>query len=164
MSTDPEAAGEFAAITVGVDSYIGLEQANQIAASRLFARAWNAADPSTRCNALRTATALLDRMRWQGRPVTASQPLSWPRVPDRCPHGFPMAAPIPAAITAACVELAVHLLNAGQLPAAPVQMRQLGDALTMYFPTVADELPKHVRRLVEPHLRIASANVAEVSL
>lgn len=152
------------AVVVGVDSYVTLADADQLAASRLFASPFTSADAATRCAALRTATALLDRVRWQGRPVAATQKLAWPRVPDRCPHGYPMTVDVPAAIVTACVELAIHLLTTGQLAGAPVQMRQLGDAMTMYFPTVADELPKHVRRLIEPHLRVSSANVAEVAL
>jgi hypothetical protein len=151
-------------VQAGVTSYASLADANTIADSRLFASAWSAATDDTRGKALATATALLDRMRWQGRPIAPTQPLAWPRVPDRCPHGYPMVAPVPAAIVTACVELAIHLLTQGQLPAAPVQSRMLGDSMTMYFPTIADELPKHVRRLIEPHLRVSSANVAEVVL
>ena len=93
-----------------------------------------------------------------------TQPLAWPRVADRCPRGYPLTAETPDAIRTACVELAMHLLAQGQLSSAPVQMRQLGDSLTMMFPTIADELPKHVRRLIEPHLRASSANVVEVVL
>ncbi|MGJ3626378.1 hypothetical protein AB5I41_04605 [Sphingomonas sp. MMS24-JH45] len=55
-------------------------------------------------------------------------------------------------------------MTQGQLSGAPVMQRMLGDSLTMFFPTIADELPKHVRRLIEPHLRASSANVAEVML
>ena len=62
----------------------------------------------------------------------------------------------------ATVELAIHLLAAGEHAGAPVMQRMLGDSMTMYFPTIADELPKHVRRLIEPYLRASSANVAEV--
>lgn len=148
----------------GVDTYANLERANSVAAARLFSGAWDAADTATRARALRTATALLDRVRWQGRPVAPTQPLAWPRVPDRCPHGYPMSVATPDAIATACVELAIHLLTQGQLASAPIQMRQLGDSMTMHFPTIADELPKHVRRLVEPHLRASSAHVAEVAL
>lgn len=146
------------------NSYATMAEATAIADSRLFATAWASATEQTQSQALITATALLDRMRWQGRPVTPTQALAWPRVPDRCPHGVAMQAPTPPAIVAACVELAIHLLTQGQLASAPVQSRMLGDSMTMYFPTIADELPKHVRRLIEPHLRASSANVAEISL
>lgn len=164
MSSEPEFEQEEAAVTVGTDSYVSLAEAGQIAAARLFTGSWTRANPYARCNALRTATALLDRLRWQGRPVAPTQSLAWPRVPDRCPHGYPMSVATPAAIEAACIELAIYLLGQGDHASAPVQMRQLGDAMTAYFPTIADELPKHVRRLIEPHLIASSANVAEVML
>lgn len=151
-------------IRAGVNSYASMDEANAIANARLFAAAWNGASDLTRAQALVTATALLDRLRWQGRAVAVTQPLAWPRVPDRCPHGFPIQPPTPSAIVTACVELAIHLLTQGQLSGAPVQSRMLGDSMTMYFPTIADELPKHVRRLIEPHLLVSSANVAAVTL
>lgn len=164
-----EESGEEAAppawtVTAGVNSYISLPDADSIASTRLFATSWHRADEATQSRALITATALLDRLRWQGRPIVETQPLAWPRVPVRCPHGFPMTVDTPAAIGAATIELAIHLLTQGQLSGAPVMQRMLGDSLTTYFPTIADELPKHVRRLIEPHLRVSSANVAEVQL
>ncbi|WP_413061531.1 DnaT-like ssDNA-binding protein [Sphingomonas carotinifaciens] len=159
--TDPVPAWT---IRAGVNSYVSLCDAQAVAETRLFAGAWTSAREPAQSQALITATALLDRLRWQGRPVAPTQPLAWPRVPDRCPHGYPLAAATPPAIVTACVELAIHLLTQGQLPGAPVMQRMLGDSMTMYFPTIADELPKHVRRLIEPHLRASSANVAEVAL
>jgi hypothetical protein len=159
--TDPVPAWT---IRAGVNSYVSLADAQAIAATRLFANAWNGATEQTQSQALITATALLDRMRWLGRPVAPTQPLAWPRVPDRCPHGYPLGAATPPTIVTACVELAIHLLTQGQLSSAPVMQRMLGDSMTMYFATIADELPKHVRRLIEPHLRASSANVAEVAL
>lgn len=167
MSTNPAQIDEYApawTAIVGVNSYADLDQANAVADTRLFVSVWNATADESRCRALQTATALLDRMQWKGRPVAPTQPLSWPRVPDRCPYGYPIAVTIPAEIATACIELAIHLLAQGQLASAPVQTRMLGDSMTTYFPTIADELPKHVRRLIEPHLRVPSANVAEVQL
>ncbi|MHA6722859.1 DnaT-like ssDNA-binding protein [Sphingomonas sp. RS2018] len=152
------------AIRAGVNSYASLAEAEEIVATRLFATAWNGAQEQTRSKALITATALLDRLRWQGRPLAATQPLAWPRLPERCPHGYPLTTATPPDIVTACVELAVHLLVQGHMPGAPVMQRMLGDSMTMYFPTIADEFPKHVRRLIEPHLRASSANVAEVQL
>lgn len=149
-------------IRAGVNSYATLAEAQSIAATRLFANAWNGSSEQTQSQALITATALLDRMRWQGRVLAPTQPLAWPRVPDRCPKGYPLVAATPPSIVAACVELAVHLLTQGALSSAPVMQRMLGDSMTIYFPTIADELPKHVRRLIEPHLHASSANICEV--
>jgi hypothetical protein len=149
--------------TVGTNSYVSLDDANALATERLFAAAWAAASTDARVQALMTATALLDRMQWQGRPLTRTQRLAWPRVADRCPAGYPLTAEIPTPIATATVELAIYMLNSGELPGGPAVMsRMLGDSMVMHFAHVADELPKHVRRLIEPFLRSSSANVAEV--
>lgn len=150
--------------TVGVNSYVSMDDANALASERLFADPWNAATEDTRAQALTTATALLDRLRWQGRLLAPTQPLAWPRVAERCPEGFPLMVDIPVPIAAATVELAIHLLNIGHTPGGPaVMQRMVGQTMEMYFAHVADELPKHVRRLIEPFLRSSSANVAEVT-
>jgi uncharacterized protein involved in response to NO len=149
-------------LIAGQNSYVSLDDANVIAATRLFASAWTRAEGATRLQALITATSLLDRMGWQGRPIAPTQPLAFPRVATGCPPGYPLSTETPTAIIIATVELAIHLLTTGALSSAPIMQRMLGDSMVLYFPTIADELPKHVRRLIEPHLRSSSANVAEV--
>lgn len=149
-------------LTPGVNSYLSLEAANDLSAGVLFATAWNAATDLARTKAVITATSLLDRMRWQGKPAAPTQPLAWPRVPDYAVPGYPLTTDTPAAIVRATVELAVYLLETGAPSAKPLMQQMLGDSMVMYYPTIADELPKHVRRLIEPHLCASSANVAEV--
>lgn len=150
-------------IIVEQNSYVSLAEADEIAATRLFSQAWSNATEPTRVQALITATTLLDRMQWEGRPVIPSQPLAWPRVSERCLAGYPLAAEIIPPIVTATVELALHLLSSGDLGGGPaVMQRMLGDSMVMHFAHVADELPKNVRRLIEPYLRVSSANVAEV--
>lgn len=150
-------------IIVGQNSYVSLDGAEAIAAGRLFCQPWNAAPEITKVQALITATALLDRLRWQGRPLALTQPLAWPRVPERCPPGYPLDVDVIAPIITATVELAIHLLASGEIGGGPaVMQRMLGDSMVMHFAHVADEFPKHVRRLIEPYLSSSSANVAEV--
>lgn len=150
-------------LTVGQNAYVSLPDAQAIADARLFAEMWNAATDANKARAIITATALLDRMGWQGRKLAPTQPLAWPRVADRAPFGYPLATEIPDAIKTASVEFAIHLLATGSLGGGPpIMQRMLGDSMEMFFPTIADEIPKHVRRLVEPYLRASSANVAEV--
>lgn len=150
-------------IIVGVNSYATMAQASEIAGTRLFAAAWTGATDDTRARALLTATALLDRMRWQGRKLATSQALEWPRVPERCPLGYPLAADIIPPIVTATVELALYLLSTGELGGGPaIMQRMVGDSMAMFYAHVADELPKHVRRLIEPYLVVSSANVAQV--
>jgi hypothetical protein len=153
-----------APVIAGVDSYISLADADGYANSRLFGAAWSAAAVNDRHRALRSATDALDGLSWRGRPVAASQPLAWPRVASAAPRGYPLVAPFPSAVERACVELASHMLRNGQLSNRMIQTTMLGDAMTIAFPTVADELPTHIRRLIEPFLASSSANVAEVVL
>lgn len=148
---------------VGVNSYVSLTEAQEIAESRLFSHPWTAATEDTQNQAILTSTALLDRMRWQGRTAAAGQPLAWPRVPERSFAGTPIAANIIPPIKTACVELAIHLLSTGEYGGgAPLMSRMLGDAMTMYHNHVSDEFPKHLRRLIEPYLQASSAHVATV--
>jgi hypothetical protein len=151
-------------VTLGVNAYISAEDAFALSSDRLFANAWNAASPDLRARALITATALLDRMKWKGRPLAPSQPLAWPRVNDHCPEGYPLTAEVPREIITASVELAIYLLSVGENPGGPaIMQRMLGDSMVMHFAHVSDDVPKHVRRLIEPFLRVCSTNVAEVS-
>jgi hypothetical protein len=150
-------------LTVGTDTYVSLADATAYAADRLFGDAFTNATPTRQVQALRTATSLLDRLRWQGRPQAATQPLAWPRVLYNTPPGYPLVAPIPTAIEHATTEWAITLLQTNSLPGPHVKTAMLGDVMTTYFPTIADDIPRHVHRLIDPFLRAASANVAEVS-
>ncbi len=150
-------------VTAGVDSYVSIDDADTYAGERLFGGTWAAATVNDRHRALRNATDALDGLRWRGRPVAPSQPLAWPRVATAAPCGYPLAAPYPRNLERACVELASHMLRNGQLSNRMIQTTMLGDAMTIAFPTIADELPKHIRRLIEPFLASSSANVAEVT-
>lgn len=60
--------------------YCSLEQADQFAADRLHADAWESADEETKKRALLQATRLLDAQYvWKGVPVDWEQPRDWPR-------------------------------------------------------------------------------------
>lgn len=150
-------------VTVGQNAYVSLSAAEAIADTRLFAEPWTAATDATKARSIITATTLLDRLQWQGRKLAPTQPLAWPRVADRAPLGYPLSTETPDAIATASVELAIHLLATGSLGGGPaIMQRMLGDSMEMFYPVIADELPKHVRRLIEPFLCASSANVAEV--
>jgi len=151
------------ALIVGTNSYVSLAQANDVASTRLFSIAWIAGTDATRAKALITATAVLDRMRWLGRKLVPTQPLEWPRVPDRAIPGYPLAVAVVPPITTATIELAIHLLGQGDMGGGPaVMQRMLGDSMVMFQAYTPDDLPKHVRRLIEPYLRVSSAHNAEV--
>lgn len=152
---------------VGTESYIAFAEADGLAADRLNAIEWRAAVaahnadeasvgiPSLCRQALMTATATLDRLAWAGAPSAPDQALAWPR------RGFadPSEA-IPQAVATACAELAFHLLTTEGSWRPNIQMVMIGQAMETYFAEVADELPKHVRRLIEPLLIVGSKHSA----
>jgi hypothetical protein len=147
---------------VGTETYVSYATANALAADRLNSREWCAAvadfeagldpeatgDPGVPAlcrQALTTAAATLSRMPW-------ASDLALPLAADS----------IPPALATACAELAFFLLTAESRRRRNVQMSMVGQSMETYFPQVADELPKHVRRLVEPFLRVRSTHCAEL--
>jgi hypothetical protein len=91
-------------ITVGENSYIDIDGANEYFAGRLHAESWGQADDSTKEKALRQATKIIDRQRLNGRKTNPSQPLAFPRYPD---------AEIPKEVQEACCEEALAILESG---------------------------------------------------
>jgi hypothetical protein len=138
---------------VGTETYIAFADADALANDRLNAREWCSAVagfegegiPTVCRQALITAAATLSRMPWESE-------LSLPLAADS----------IPPALATACAELAFYLLTSESRRRRGVQMQMVGQAMETYFPEVADELPKHVRRLIESCLRVRSSHSAEL--
>lgn len=91
-------------ITVGENSYIDIDGADEYFAGRLHAESWDGADSSTKEKALRQATREIDRQHLNGRKATDTQELAFPRYPD---------TEIPEAVKEACCEEALALLERG---------------------------------------------------
>ncbi|MGJ3626379.1 DnaT-like ssDNA-binding protein [Sphingomonas sp. MMS24-JH45] len=79
-------------IRAGNNSYISLADAQAIADTRLFATPWTAAGEQKQSQALITATALLDRLRWGGDALRGHAAAA--RGPA-CPIAAPMASRSP---------------------------------------------------------------------
>lgn len=104
------------ALTVGVNSYISVEDADAILLDRLDVAAWVDASLEQKASALITATALLERETWIGQVVDPLQKLAWPRTNGtyfdaRLGQSVNLSGTIPNRIVLATVELAYHLLN-----------------------------------------------------
>ena len=115
-------------ITVGENSYIDIEEANEYFAGRLHAESWGQADSETKEKALKQATKIIDRQRLNGRKTNPSQPLVFPRYPD---------TEIPEAVKEACCEEALALLERGnsqrlKLQQEGVQSFSLGNMSETY--------------------------------
>ena len=85
-------------------SYCTIEYADEYFSGRLHAESWGQADDITKDKALRQATKTIDRQRLNGRKTNPSQPLVFPRYPDK---------EIPEAVKEACCEEALALLERG---------------------------------------------------
>lgn len=66
-------------ITVGVDSYISLEEANNYFSSRLHSEAWSNATDADKEKALKQATRNIDTLPFRGMPLSNNQVLAFPR-------------------------------------------------------------------------------------
>jgi len=91
-------------ITVGENSYIDIEEANEYFAGRLHAESWGQADSETKEKALKQATKIIDRQLLRGRKTNPEQELAFPRHPD---------TEVPEAVKEACCEEALALLERG---------------------------------------------------
>lgn len=91
-------------ITVGENSYIDIEGADEYFAGRLHSEAWERAIQTDKEKALRQATKAIDRQLLKGKKTHDEQSLAFPRYPDR---------EIPEAVKEACCEEALALLERG---------------------------------------------------
>lgn len=136
-------------ITVGENSYIGIEGANSYFAGRLHAESWGQADESTKEKALRQATKAIDRQPLRGRKINPGQILAFPRYPD---------TEIPEAIKEACCEEALALLERGnsqrrKLQQEGVQSFTLGSMSETFTPGAGKGLlSQEAKELLKPWL------------
>ena len=115
-------------ITVGENSYIDIEEANEYFAGRLHAESWGQADDNTKEKALKQATREIDQQPLKGRKTETSQTLAFPRYPD---------SEVPEAVKDACCEVALALLERGnsqrrKLQQEGVQSFSLGNMSETY--------------------------------
>jgi hypothetical protein len=115
-------------ITVGENSYIDIEEANEYFAGRLHTESWSGADDATKEKALRQATRTIDRQLLKGRKTDPEQELAFPRHPD---------TEIPKEVQEACCEEALALLERGnsqrrRLQQEGVQSFSLGNMSETY--------------------------------
>ena len=142
-------------ITVGENSYIDIDGADEYFAGRLHAKSWTGADTETKEKALKQATRQIDRQRLKGNKTNPSQPLAFPRYPD---------TEIPEAVKEACCEEALALLERGnsqrwKLQQEGVQSFSLGNMSETYAPGAGKGLlSQEAKELLRPWL-IGAVNI-----
>ncbi|WP_461369235.1 DnaT-like ssDNA-binding protein [Candidatus Darwinibacter acetoxidans] len=136
-------------ITVGKNSYIDTEEANEYFAGRLHAESWGQADNETKEKALKQATKIIDRQPLRGRKTNPEQELAFPRYLD---------TEIPVTVKEACCEEALALLERGnnqrrKLQQEGVQSFSLGNMSETYAAGAGKGLlSQEAKELLQPWL------------
>ena len=142
-------------ITVGENSYIDIDGADEYFAGRLHAESWGGADSETKEKALKQATKEIDRQPLTGRKTTDNQALAFPRYPD---------TEAPEAVKEACCEVALALLERGndqrrKLQQEGVQSFSLGNMSETYTAGAGKGLlSQEAKELLRPWL-IGAVNI-----
>jgi hypothetical protein len=142
-------------ITVGENSYIDIEEADEYFSGRLHAESWGQADDVTKDKALRQATKTIDRQLLRGRKTNRDQTLAFPRYPD---------TEVPEIVKEACCEEALALLERGnsqrrKLQQEGVQSFALGNMSETYAPGAGRGLlSQEAKELLRPWL-LGAVNV-----
>jgi hypothetical protein len=103
-------------------TYVTVAEADAYFEDRLFAEAWENADPTTKDKAIKMATKLIDRQPLKGRVVDVGQPLAFPRafIGNRTVSrqqyidvdtGWYYEDTVPQRVKDACCEQAMFLLS-----------------------------------------------------
>ncbi len=131
------------------ESYCTIEYADEYFSGRLHAESWGQAYEIAKEKALRQATKTIDRQRLNGRKTNPSQPLVFPRYPDK---------EIPEAVKEACCEEALALLERGnsqrrKLQQEGLQSFTLGNMSETYAPGAGRGLmSQEAKELLRPWL------------
>ena len=136
-------------ITVGENSYIDIDEANEYFSGRLHAESWSGADSETKEKALKQATRAIDRQLLKGRKTNPEQELAFPRYPD---------TEVPEAVKEACCEEALTMLERGnsqrrKLQQEGVQSFALGNMSESYVAGAGKGLlSQEAKELLRPWL------------
>ena len=149
--SDPEST-----ITIGENSYIDIEGADEYFSGRLHAESWTGATDSNKEAALKQATRTIGRLLLKGRKADEDQKLDFPRYPDD---------EVPEAVKEACCEEALALLERGnsqrrKLQQEGVQSFTLGNMSESYAAGAGKGLlSQEAKELLRPWL-LGSVNIS----
>ena len=145
------------ALLKGTNSYLGLDEANEYLSDRVDVAAWLTASDDAKCQALVTATRVLDSMDWTGCVVDEKQALAFPRVGSykdpKVGYVVQFGATVPKRITEATADLAYHLLNNDGLMDDTGGVKDLNVSTINLVGIVSPNLiPRDVSRKIQPLL------------
>ncbi|MNQ65652.1 hypothetical protein D3C85_801120 [compost metagenome] len=155
------------------DSLVTLEEADTILAATLHGREWTARanDDRRACGddpdrtparnldraALMDASAVLAAQDWKGRKAASDQAQSFPRTGLNMGDGRVIQG-VPVEVKKAASMLAAHLIARSEQSMTPEVFRayQIGEVRGEFRAPIRDDLPRHVRLLVQPLLESGS--------
>lgn len=155
-------------ISVGVNSYVTLDAADDYMADRLHSSAWSGASDADKTAALLQSARILGRFEYVGRPSDPNDLLAFPRVGLKDAAGRAVDRDtVPTAVESAQVELAFALLGE-DLEASDRDrgMTRLAvDSIEMeWAPGVSgSRCPAVVRDLLRPFLRSVGSTSVRVT-
>lgn len=102
-------------VDLSKQSYVSLEEANNIVSSMVDGSAWLPGDDNRRSTALAQATQYLELyFNWNGQVASNDQPLKWPRINVKDRSGSAISSnSIPNEVKYATVFLSLYLLKNG---------------------------------------------------
>lgn len=151
------------ALSKGTNSYVTVAEADTYFGDRLDATAWTSADATQKAQALVTATAYLDELRWVGSVVSDSQALAFPRIGEyfdpRLGTSVVLTSAVPTRILTATYELAYHLLsNDNVLDDTGTVSDIVVGSITLSNIRKPSKTPPQVTRLIKPLLVNGGSN------
>jgi hypothetical protein len=151
------------ALAKGTNSYVTQVEADAYFADRLDVAAWLAADATQKEQALVTATAVLDGLRWTGIAVSQTQPLAFPRSGSyhdpRVGTLVTLDDTVPTRVLTATKELAYHLINNdGVLDDSGAVIDLSVGQISMTTVIPPSVIPGMVKRMITPLLLNAGSN------
>lgn len=156
------------ALTVGIDSYVTLSEANAYFDNRMYADEWIGASDPEKEKALKMAARTMARFNWAGSITSDDQILSWPRQNMIDAEGRVIASnAIPQVIKDAQCEVALGMLrddltaddgnkSVRRLKAGSVEIEYAGQA------PAAARAPDIAMDMVKPFLKQASGATARM--
>lgn len=147
------------ALSKSINSYCTAAEADSYFANRLDVAAWDTAGTPEKEKALITATSMIDGLEYIGTAVSASQPLSFPKVggyyfDPRLGMDISLSADIvPDRVVKATYELAYHLLNNDGLLDDTGSVKSLNIAgINLSVIRATPKMSSVVRKLLQPLL------------
>jgi hypothetical protein len=153
-------------LTVGVDTYLTLADADAYFSGRLLSAAWSGLATTDKEAALKMACRYMDRLNWQGERADQTQVLAWPRTGVfRWGHGESELDDqiVPEEITHIQCEIALWLVREqGSEEMGPARSITVPGLSVAFGPGCQSSWPPYLKTLLSPWLATRSSSILEL--